>query len=100
MKGGRDEDIEMDAKSLSLRARVSNEGVRRILLVPGLRKKYREGRVRWCRHVMSSEDNYNHKKIERMEVSRRRRSQPKRHIKDCYEEGMEEGRTSSGNSTM
>ena len=67
------------AMGVTRKDKIRNEHISSIVKVERLRKKMREGRLRWYGHVMRRNQEYVGRKIMEMELPRkRRRGRPKR----------------------
>ena len=79
------------AMGVTRKDKIRNECIRSTVKVERLGMKMREGRVRWCGHVMRRDHEYVGRKIMEMELpGKRRRGRPKRRFVDVVKEDMEE----------
>ena len=68
--------------------RVQNEEVRKRMKVSPLGDKIREARLRWYGHVIRREEEYVGKRVQRMNIGKRKRGRPRRRIEECYRDDM------------
>ena len=76
---------------LTRKDRVRSDQVRETMRVAPLHENLREGRLRWFGHVQRTDQTYVGKRVEALEVGRRKQGRPKRRMKDCYENIMKVG---------
>ena len=71
--------------------KIRNEYIRSTVKVERLGMKMREGKLRWCGHVMRRDQEYVGRKMIEMELpGKRRRGRPKRRFLDVVKEDMKE----------
>ena len=71
--------------------KIRNEYIRGTVMVERLGIKMREGRLRWCGHVMRRDQEYVGKKMIEMELpGKRKKGRPKRRFLDVVKEDMGE----------
>ena len=71
--------------------KIRNEYIRSTVKVERLGMKMREGRLRWCGHIMRRDQEYVGRKMMEMELPGKRKSgRPKRRFLDVVKEGMGE----------
>ena len=79
------------AMGVTRKDKIKNKHIRSTVKVERLGMKMREGRVRWCRHVMSRDQEYVGRKMMEMELlGKRRKGRPKRRFLDVVKEDMGE----------
>ena len=72
--------------------KIRNEYITGTVKVERLRKKMREGRLRWYEHVMRSDQEYVRRRVMEMELPvKRKRGRSKRRFLDVAKENMGEG---------
>ena len=70
--------------------RVRNDQLREIMKVTLLHEKLREGRLQWFGDVQRRDQTYVGKRVEALEVGRRKQGRLKRRMKACYEDDTKE----------
>ena len=79
------------AMGVTRKHKIRNEYIRGTLKVERLGMKMREGRLRWCEHVMRRDQEYVGRKMIEMELpGKRKRWKPKRRFLDVVKEDMRE----------
>ena len=79
------------AMGVTKKDKIRNEYIRGTIKVEWLGMKMREGRLRWCGHVMRREQEYVGRKIMEMDLpGKRKRGKPKRRFLDVVKKDMGE----------
>ena len=78
------------AKGVTTKDKIRNKHIRSTVKVERSGMKMREGRLRWCGHVMRRDQEYVGRKMMEMELpGKRRRGRPKRRFLDVGESGVQ-----------